>query len=263
MGLFGSIFGSNDQHPESFSVKKTLKLNKAVSGESAVSLDEIESKGGISLRKKTEAVGISLKKKNINGIRAQVVLLLDHSGSMYSDYENGQVQLLTERFLAFGLQVDEDGTIPVIPFDFSAKSAIDVNLSNFSNIVKEKIYKPREMGTTNLTDALKELKKIVETSDSPVYCGIITDGQPDDTNSTTQLIKELSQYPVFIKFLAIQKVAYLQDLDDLSDSERLLDNVDSKFFGNVSSVSDEDFADAMADEWDSWTKKATEKGVLS
>lgn len=263
MGFFGNLMGNDSQPTASFSAKKTVKFIKNSSGESAVSLDKIEKDGGIDLRKKTESAGISLKKKNIDGIRAQVVVVLDHSYSMSSDYQNGKVQQLVERFLGFGLQVDEDGEIPIIPFDSRVKPTVNVNMSNYKNIVQNSIYKYSEMGSTNLYGALKELKKIVEKSDSPIYAAIVTDGEPNDRNSTTSIVKDLSQYPVFMKFLAIKPVNYLQELDDLSDSERLLDNVDSKFFSNVSNISDQEFADAMTDEWDSWVSSAKNKGVLS
>lgn len=259
MGLFGLGSSSPSQN---FSVKKKVKLFQNVNGTPAVSFEKVETEGGVSLKKKAEAVNISLKKRNIAGIRAQVILLLDHSGSMYYDYQNGKVQELTERFLAFGLNVDVDGTIPVIPFDSRVKPTVDVTLQNYSNVVEKEIYKPNDMGSTDLASALKEVKKIVESSDAPIFCAVVTDGEPNNRSETTQLIQDLSQYPVFIKFLAIQKVNYLQDLDDMSDSERLLDNVDAKFFQNVSNVSDEEFADAMADEWDSWTKAAKAAGIL-
>lgn len=262
MSMFGNLMGGFSSSQNQFSVKKTVKYFKNVNGTPAVSLDKVETEGGVSLKKKAEAVYISLQKRNIAGIRAQVVLVLDHSGSMYGDYQNGKVQEITERFLAFGLNVDVDGTIPVIPFDSSVKPTVDVTMSNYSDVVNRSIFKPSQMGSTDLAAALKEVKKIVESSDTPVYVGIVTDGEPNSRSTATELVKDLSQYPVFLKFLAIQKVNYLQDLDDMSDSERLLDNVDSKYFPNVSNVSDEEFADAMADEWDSWTTAAKNAGIL-
>lgn len=262
MGLFSS-FGSSNSQSFNNTVAKSVKLRKDQNGAGATDLNTIEAKGGLDLRKKSEAVSVSLKKYNVEGIRAQVVLVLDHSGSMYQDYENGTVQNIAERFLAFGLQVDEDGTIPVIPFDSSVKNTVDVNIDNYKDIVKSRIYNRNGMGSTNLTDALKAVRKIAESTEDPIFCAIVTDGEPNDRSSATEVVKDLSRYPVFLKFIAIQNVRYLQDLDDLPDSERLLDNVDAKFFQSINSVSDSEFADAMAEEWDSWTKKATEKGVLS
>ena len=74
-----------------------------------------------------------------------------------------------------------------------------------------------------------------------------------------------------VKFLAIRQVDYLQELDDLEERHpgaRLLDNVDAKFFDGtdcpeLSQITDLQFADAMADEIDTWVRDAAAKGVLA
>lgn len=199
----------------------------------------------------------------MSGIRAQVALVLDHSGSMHSDYSNGTVQALTERFLGFALQVDIDGEVPVIPFDSRVKPTVNVDLSNFSNVVNNSIWKPNDMGGTDLAAVLKEVLNMAKTTDAPLYVGIITDGEPFDRQAAKNLVIELANYPVFLKFIAVQHVNFLQELDDLGNNERLLDNVDSKFYANVRNVSDEQFAEDMADEWDSWTNAALAAGILT
>lgn len=242
---------------------RTVKLVKDVSAQPAVSLSKVETQGGISLKKKAEAVGISLTKANMAGIRAQVVVVLDHSGSMRYDYENGKVQDLTERFLAFGLNVDLDGEVPVIPFDDRVKNIVNVNLSNYKNVVQDKIFNLREMGSTNLTAALEEVRSLAKKTDAPLFVAIVTDGEPNNRDTAREIVKDLARYPVFIKFLAVRPVSFLQELDDLPATERLLDNVDTKSYSDLSSVSDEQFADDMVDEWNSWVAAATAAGILT
>jgi uncharacterized protein YegL len=257
--MFGHHSNSNSK-----TVARSVPLVKDNSGASAVSFDKIEQSGGIDLRKKSEAVTISLQKRNIGGLRAQVVVILDHSGSMYGDYANHKVQDLVERFLGFGLAVDIDGTVPVIPFDSVVHNATEVTLENYHNVVQDKIWKPSGMGSTNLTDALKKVRDITASTDAPIFCAIVTDGEPNDDNSATELVCDLARYPVFIKFLAVQKVYYLEKLDDLPSSERLVDNVDTKeYVGNMSSVTDEQFADDLTDEWQSWVDAAKQVGILT
>ncbi len=257
--MFGFNRGSNNNL---FNPARSVKLVQDSNGAPAVSLDSIESTGGLSLRKASESVGISLKKRNIAGIRAQVVLVLDHSGSMHQDYASGAVQKLTERFLAFGLQVDVDGEIPVIPFDHRVLPRVDVTMTNYQGVVENKIWRGRDMGSTGLDRALREVEKLAQTTDAPMFVGVVTDGDPDDRQAATYMVCDLARYPVFIKFLALRDVPYLNMLDDLGDDKRLLDNVDAKTFNNLS-ITDEQFAEAMADEWDSWVKAALEKGVLT
>lgn len=250
------MFGFNNHKTSNKSVAKSVKLVRE-SGP-AVDLNKVTN---VNLRKNSEAVGAALAKRGMHGIRAQVVVVLDHSGSMASDYENGKVQGLTERFLGFGLQVDADGEIPVIPFDSQVKSTVNVNLSNYQGVVEREIYKPHAMGSTDLASALKEVEKMAKTTDAPLFVGIVTDGEPNDRDETTEIVCELSRYPVFIKFLAVRPVSYLRELDDLDDSVRLLDNVDAKFLNGRES--DDEFAEAMADEFDSWVAKATAAGLLT
>ena len=64
---------------------------------------------------------------------------------------------------------------------------------------------------------------------------------------------------------------YLEELDDLEErhpGRRLLDNVDAKFFDGsdcplLTDITDLQFADAMADDVDTWVAEASAKGVLS
>jgi hypothetical protein len=256
--MFG--LSNRSQNTVEKKVMKTVKLVRETG--SAVLMDKVEQKGGSILRQKSEAAGAALAKKGLHGIRAEALCVLDYSGSMHGDYSSGAVQQLTERFLAFALQIDGDGTIPVIPFASRRLPTVDVTLDNFQGVVEREIVRKHGMGSTNLSHALEEVLSIARTTDSPLFVGIVTDGSPDSREDTTRLVCELANYPVFIKFMALGSVPYLQDLDDLDDSKRLLDNVDTKTFTNLN-MSDSEFADAMADEWDSWVKLATQAGILT
>lgn len=261
MGLFSKKSGNGTINTQ-MRPAKSVSLVKDPGCAPAVSLDKVEANGGIDLRKKAEKAGISLQKLDLAGIRAQAVLVLDHSGSMMGDYESGVVQTLVERALGFALQIDIDGEIPVIPFDYVVRPTVDVNMSNFAGIVNREIYNRRNMGSTNMAAAFEVIKKMAQTTDAPLFVIVVTDGEPDSRPETTRVVCELSRYPVFLKFLAIQPVSYLQELDDLPDSQRLLDNVDSKYIDNPAGISDLNFADAMVDEWDSWIDLATRAGIL-
>lgn len=260
--MFG--FSNNDSGTVNRTPAKTVPLLKDASGAAATNLNDIEASGGVNLRKKTEAVAVSLRKRDMSGIRAQVIVILDHSGSMSYDYQGGKVQDLVDRFLAFGLTVDADGEIPVIPFDSSVKPTVNVNMSNYQGVVQREIYKPYEMGGTNLTAALERVRTEAKNTDAPLFVAVVTDGEPNDRHSAREIVKDLSRYPVFIKFLAVQKVNFLEELDDMSDSERLLDNVDTKeYHSGMNNVSDEQFAEDMTDEWNTWVAAALAAGVLT
>lgn len=247
---------------------RTVNLEKDPTGAPAVNLEKVRQAGHVDLAKTADKAGLALSKRDLAGIRAQAVLVLDHSGSMRSDYASGVVQKLVERALGFALQIDVDGKIPVIPFDTRVLPTVEVDVNNYRGVVQNRIWKPNNMGYTNMADALKVVRNMSEVTDAPIFCIFVTDGEPytggrgDDEAQTTEVVCDLARYPVFLKFLTVRPVAYLQKLDDLPNSARLLDNVDTKDVPNPDSMTDLAFADAMVDEWDSWITAAKAAGTL-
>jgi len=253
---------------------RTISLVKDPTGAPAVNLSKVREAGHVDLVKRAEKAGISLSKRNMSGLRGAVRLYVDHSGSMEfpnaRDYSNGNVQRLVERALGYAFQLDSDGQIPVIAFDHRLWPEVVVDQSNYQGIVETRIWHADQMGGTKFSPVLQDLLDQARTTTEPIFAIIVTDGSPSDPVEATTLVIELAKYPVQIKFLAIREVDYLQELDDLEDRHpgaRLLDNVDAKFFDGtdcpeLSQITDLQFADAMADEIDTWVRDATAKGVL-
>lgn len=244
------------------SAKRSVRLERGKAP--AVDHGVVLAKGGITLAKKYEGAGISLAKANLNGVRAEAVMLLDHSGSMRRDYQNGTVQNIVDRALGFALQIDGDGKIPVISFDSKVYRPVEVTLANYGDIVNKSLYRPDRMGRTNLTDALAAVLEMAKETDAPLYVIIVTDGEPDDEAGVEELCRQLSEYPVFLKFLAIKYVKFLDDLDN-NLRNRLVDNANAQFLGNLGDlrrIDDVEFADKMVTEWDTWTRDALAANVL-
>lgn len=253
---------------------RTISLLKDPTGAPAVNLSKVREAGHIDLVKRAEKAGISLSKRNLGGLRGAVRLYVDHSGSMEfagaKDYSNGNVQRLVERALGYAFQLDSDGKIPVIAFDHRLHRPVVVDQSNYQGIVEARIWQPDDMGGTLFAPVLSDLLNEARSTDEPIFAIIVTDGSPSDPDRATQLVIELAKYPVQIKFLAIRDVDYLRELDDLEERHpgaRLLDNVDAKFFDGedcpvLAEITDLQFAEAMADEIDTWVRDATARGVL-
>jgi hypothetical protein len=246
-----------------------VALVRDAAGSAAVDLAKIRDAGHVSLAKAADKAGIALSKRDLSGIRAQAACVLDHSGSMSGDYKSGAVQALVERVLGFSLQIDVDGSVPVIAFDHRIHPAVDVTVANYSGVVDRQIWRPRDMGTTNLAAALEVVRDMAAKTPAPLYVSVVTDGEPDDPHAATRVVCDLARYPVFLKFLAVRPVAYLAKLDKLDGSKRLLDNCNAKpeLKGSGASLSllacsELEFQDAMADEWDQWILRAKAAGVL-
>ena len=237
-------------------------------GRPAVDLAKLSTGGHHDLVKRAQKAGIALSKRGLSGVRAQARVVLDFSGSMRRDYQSGAVQTLIERALGFSLQIDVDGRVPITPFDTNVRPTVIATTDNYQGIVDREIWPdPRmHMGTTNMAAALQVILDEATRATEPTFCIVVADGGPDSKRATTKVIYDLAGYPVFLKLLAVRPVAYFQTLDDYDGPSRLLDNCDTKTSTgdlDLLTCTDLQFAEAMADEWDTWIDAAHRHGILT
>jgi Mg-chelatase subunit ChlD len=263
------MFGrKKDRGGSSRGPARTVKLEVDPNGAPAVNLTKVRDAGHVDLVKRAEKAGLALSRNGLGGIRAELVAVLDYSGSMHNAYHSGQVQTITERALGLGLQIDRDGQVPLVTFGTAAKVAATATVDNYQGIVAREVMRDR-MGVTNLTAALEIVLEMARATESPLFTFIVTDGRPTnrrgdpDEKAAERALVELSHYPVFVKILATTTVAkgWLEDLDDNLGGV-LVDNIDTKFILDPDWLSDLQFAEAMADEWAGWIEAATAAGVL-
>jgi hypothetical protein len=233
------------------SPKKTVTLTKIQSGKPAANVSLIK-QNGVSFEKKVESA-VKLQKNLGVDTRFDVIALIDESGSMGGLFRDGTVQAVTERALAWTAGVDADGMAPVGGFASGFKWHGEVDLTNVMGIVDREGW--HTWGSTDLTAGLKAAFEIAKQADNPVYLFVVTDGSPDDRASAVRIIKEMSQYPIFIKFLLVgndrwgkEFLEYVDDLEQHEPGGRLFDNVDTQHIQNASRVSDDDFNKAMTEE---------------
>jgi hypothetical protein len=238
-------------------VKKTVNLSKRTTSAPAADMTGAHP----DLVKRVGKAQFALNKIGFDDIDAEVVVLVDRSGSMAG--RDREVQLLLERILAFGLQVDADGIIPVIPFSSTMHRHFDVTMMNYREAAANT---GAPGGGTIMADPLLAARDLANNSDKPIFLVIIGDGNPNDREATTQAVIELAGYPVFIQFISLAPVDYLQHLDDLETTRpgaRLLDNVDAQDVPNPAEISDLDFFQKMVEEWDTWIAAAQHHGLLT
>jgi hypothetical protein len=253
----------------SLSVKKTVKIRRNDAEKPAASVDLIK-KVGVSFEKKVEsAVNLNKGQVENKGVRWSVIGLLDESGSMYGFFNDGTVQEIVERALAWAASVDNDGMAPFGAFGSHHIWHEEVDLSNVTNIVDNNGWRP--WGSTNLTSSLQAILDMVQDMGDgweadPILLFIVTDGSPDDQASVKRLICELSQYPVFIKILRVGNdpgaKAFVEGLDNMTTG-RLVDNVEAPDDGLRRGMSDDKFNAMMIHDMDKYIREATTAGLLS
>lgn len=259
MGLFNRSTPTTAEVAADIQTARTVTLVKG----SGPAVDRATvATASVDLAKKFDKAGVSLSKAGLTGIRAEAVLILDHSGSMQRGYQSGMVQTLVDRALAFALQIDGDGQIPVIPFDSRLWPTVTVHLGNYQDVVNRSIFRPREMGGTYLATALREVLTMTKDATAPIYLMIVTDDDPTDRGEVVRLLNELRRYPVFVKVLTLVPAPFWDTMDDLN-TPGLIDNLDAKRVTDPATMADLAFAEVMVDEWSTWITTATGAGILT
>lgn len=104
------------------------------------------------LNKKAKIV---LDKKKLVEVKAEIVVAIDRSGSMYRLYSDGTVQNLVERLLGIGMNMDANKEIDVFQFNQGSKYIGVATEENHANFVRDK--KMSADGGTNYAPVMKEI----------------------------------------------------------------------------------------------------------
>ena len=227
-------------------------------------LEKVQAGGSPSLVKKVEAAAVSLEKRGLVGQRAQVVLVLDVSGSSRPLFKDGRYQVLVERALAAGLLFDDDGTIEAWLFDHRLHEAPEITLANAAGWAHQIAGRRGLWGATEYAPPIERIAGMVGRGRQvPTYVMFITDGGNSDRRKAAAALKDASGASVFWQFMAVGRendFPFLRKLDDLRGRE--VDNADFFAVENPASVPDAEFFDAMMTEFPQWIAQAREKGIL-
>ncbi|WP_019155067.1 VWA domain-containing protein [Robertmurraya massiliosenegalensis] len=231
---------------------------------------------------------VSLEKVGLQNHHAKVALCLDISASMYSLYRSGKIQDFAERILALGTRFDDDGSIDIFLFGARSHDAGELTIDNFNGFVNQLIKRYPLEGSTYYGKAMKTIREHYfgqaskrnspHPSSVPVYVMFVTDGATFDEKETINHIRNSSYEPIFWQFMAIGKsnkgvkrrglfnsfqsdFSFLEKLDDLSG--RYIDNADFFSVEDPQHVSDHELYDLLMQEYPSWVRAASTKGLIA
>lgn len=223
---------------------------------------------------------INLKKEaGIVADKAQVVLVLDRSGSMKHLYTNGTVQDTVERILPLGLAFDDNGEVDTYIFGSNySKINSPITRQNLEGYVNTEINNKHSYdGDTKYAPVLNAIKDEFKPKKSgglfgfggkdepmeyPVYIIFITDGENSDKDRSEKVIREMSQQGFFIQFIGIgrESFSFLSKLDDLDG--RLIDNANFFKVQDINSMSDDTLYKGIMAEYPGWSKQARSMGLI-
>lgn len=226
--------------------------------------------GLVSLAK---TAAVSLEKKGLTGLRAAVYLVVDRSYSMCGYYSNGSLQHLADQALGLSVNLDDDGTVPLVFFDSKPYPVVEIQLDQYQGVVADQHRQhggENTMGGTQYTIAMRAVIDHYQASGAtdPALVIFQTDGKPQDADATRLQLAHASTLPLFWSFIGFgpAKIPFLQQLDTLQG--RVVDNASYFHAGaNPQCLTDEELDEALYDglihEFGPWLADARAKGVLA
>ena len=245
-----------------------------------------------------KAVGINLKKLDLEDIVARVVGCWDASGSERGQFDSGATQAVLNRLAVLALNLDDNGELESWGYADNCRKLPVITLENHRRYIEE-IRKPEPFKTEgakpakgfwatlfgggesssntysgydiipNLGNGNNEppvmraiLKDCKDTTNIPSLVIFVTDGGISLGREIQQVLKEAAHYPIFWQFIGIGGSSYgvLEDLDKMEG--RVVDNAGFFALDDYKSVSDEELYKRIMSEFPSWIQKVRKLGIL-
>lgn len=190
---------------------------------------------------------------------ARVALAMDYSGSMSELYEFGEVQKAITRLLPIALKFDDNGELETWLFSNNYKMLDTMTIKNYDGYVKKVMRRSGiVMGGTSYSPVLEDIVEYYKDkhpSNIPAFVMFITDGENNDHRDTESVIRELSNYNMFVQFVGIgdEKFDFLEKLDDLTG--RKTDNTGFIKVEDINKMTDEELYTEMLRQYKDWLNK--------
>ena len=249
MGLFSKLFGGNKTE-----VKEKVQSTPVNTTASVIDM----SKSAENLNKVLIDMSKGSKIDMTKHV-ARVALAMDYSGSMDRLYYNGSVQNVIIRLLPIALKFDDNGELESWLFSNQEERLPAVNVNNYENYVQKVMMKARmSMVGTNYAPVLKDMVKYykdIEPSSVPAFIIFITDGENFDKAETNKIIKELSNYNIFVQFIGIgnESFTYLKSLDNMEG--RVHDNTGFTTVKDMNKMTDGELYTELLRQYKDWLNK--------
>ncbi|URN15738.1 MULTISPECIES: VWA domain-containing protein [Streptomyces] len=215
--------------------------------------------------------GVSLRKHGLEGQRAAVYLVVDHSGSMRPYYRDGSVQALADRVLGLAAHLDDDGRVPVVFFSTGVDAVADIELAGHRGRIGRIAADLGHMGRTNYHTAMDAVidHHLDSGTTAPALVVFQTDGGPGNRPLTEKYVCKAARLPMFWQFVGFgdpgsSQFDFLRRLDELPAPQRR--PVDNTGFFHAGTdplrVPDDVLYDRLVGEFPSWLAAARARGIL-
>lgn len=219
----------------------------------------------VSLAKKAQ---VSLEKAQLTEVQARVILVLDASGSMNSQYAKGRVQEVVNRLLPLAVHFDDDGALECWAFAAKPQKLTPVTLANHKNFIDTDSDGWRKWNVgQRINNEPKVIEQVIEhcaasKERTPTYVLFISDRGIQENRTITRLMIEAAHLPIFWQYVGIGGHGYgiLEQLDTLSG--RIVDNCGFFALDDLHNMSEEQLYDRLMEDFPLWIKAATTQSTL-
>ena len=248
MGFLSKLFGGNK---ETQSVSAPVKTQEAAPEKVVIDMSKSKENLDKVLIDMSKSSKIDMTKHT-----ARVALAMDYSGSMSDLFCDGSVQDVITRLLPIALRFDDNGELESWLFSNDQERLKAVTEKNYENYVDKVMFKAKmRMGGTNYAPVLEDIVayyKDVEPSTIPAFIIFITDGENSDKAATDAIVRELSNYNIFVQFIGIgdENFRYLKALDDMEG--RAHDNTGFTAVEDMNKMTDEQLYTEILRQYKDW-----------
>lgn len=243
----------------------------------------------LNLEKRTETLTLSLTKKKISSIRAQVGMAIDRSGSMDSLYRNNTMQEYVNRIIPLGLAFDDNGSVDSWAFHNSAFPTGTITVKNTETFIQDQILKINPSGTAFVPvlkmiynhyfkikeETTKSLEKVgffkslfgqvtgnypkTNEIQDPVYLIFQTDGANSDMSETERLLADYEKQGIYIQFVGVGNESF----DFIRRMANKYNNVGFFAVKNLEKTSDSELYDLLInDEFKAFLKSRFPNNIV-
>lgn len=248
MGLFDKLFGKKD-------VTTTTTATATVASTPAPVMKIDMSKHAENLN--TVLIDMSKSgKTNMSDHTALVALVMDYTGSMSNMFRNGSVQDAVTRLLPISLKFDDNGELESWLFSNNYKRMAPVTAFNYEDYVQNVMMRSgMHMGSTYYAPVLRDVVNYYKNKcdNTPAFIMFITDGDNFDKDETNSIVRELSNYNMFVQFVGIGTQSdfdYLKKLDNLSGRKH--DNTGFISVKDMNKLDDQQLYTEMLRQYNEW-----------
>jgi hypothetical protein len=218
-----------------------------------------------------KSAGRGLARHGLEGERAAVYLVVDHSGSMKPYYKDGSVQALADRVLSLAAHFDDDGIVPTVFFSTEVDALTEIDLARHRGAVDRVVAGLGHMGRTSYHLAMDAVidHYLERDARTPALVIFQTDGGPISRPAAERYVCKAAKLPLFWQFVGFgdphgKQFDFLRKLDELDvPGRRVVDNAGFFHAGqDPLRLTDDDLYERLVGEFPTWLRAARAQGIV-